>query len=284
VNGRRLSPQKDMSHPLQSYDVFLEPVSRRIRVKFAGRIVADTCGALRFHERGHVPVYYVPAEDVREELLQPSGVSTFYAGKGRATYWDLKFGEYWSENAVWRYGESTTQLGARIRDYYAFDWRAVDVWYEEQEELFTHSHARDPYKRIDVLASGRHIRVIAGNEVIAESRHPIAAFETGVPVLYYLPRQDVRTDLLEPTSTLTHCPYKGTARYWSIRVGERTYNDAVWSYSAPFSEMWKVDGLLAFYPDRVDRYEVDGKVVRDEDWNLSVLDFLARGEFYAGQA
>lgn len=271
-----------MSHPLQSFDVFIEPSARRVRVRFAGQIVADTRAALRFHERGHVPVYYIPVQDVREDLLHASDLTTHSAGKGQARYWDLRFGEYWSENAVWRYGESDTPLGQRIRHYYAFDWRAVDVWYEEQEELYAHSHVRDPFKRIDILPTSRHIRVIVGGEVVADSRHAVAAFETGVPVLYYLPLQDVRTDLLEPTATVSNCPYKGTARYWTIQAGGRSYVDAVWSYSAPFSEMGKVAGMLAFYPERVDRFEVDGKALGEEEWNLSVLDFLAKGNFYAG--
>lgn len=271
-----------MSNFFQAYDVFIEPVERHIRVKFAGQIVADTRAALRFHERGHVPVYYIPSADVREDLLHRSTLKTQYKGKGTASYWDLKSGDYWSENAVWRYMDSSTDLGERIRDYYAFDWNAVDVWYEEQEELFCHSHARDPYKRIDALASSQHVRVYAGNELIADSRHPVAVFETGVPVLYYLPLQDVRTEFLEPTSTVTTCPYKGAARYWSINVGDRIYSDAVWSYAAPFSEIWKVNGLLAFYPERVDRFEVDGKELREQEWNLSILDFLSRGRFYSG--
>ncbi|MFM0101117.1 DUF427 domain-containing protein [Paraburkholderia nemoris] len=269
-----------MSDSLLHYDIFIEPSLRRVKVNFAGQTLVDTRDALLVHERGHVPVYYVPVHQVRDDLLHPSDTTTHSPHKGDARYWDLKYGEDWSENAVWRFTRPSTDVGERLKEYYAFDWRAVDVWYEEDEELFAHSHARDPYKRIDALASSRHVRVVVDDVVVADSCHPVAVFETGVPTLYYLPLQDVRTDLLEPTRTVTHCPYKGAARYWSISVGGKTRQDVVWSYSSPFTDMSKIAGLLAFLPERVDRFEVDGESLGVGDWNFSVLDYFNHGRFF----
>lgn len=78
-------------------------------------------------------------------------------------------------------------------------------------------HARDPHKRVDVLASSRHVRVVIAEETVAETRRPYLLFETSLPTRYYIPRADVRMDVLEPTSMTTRCPYKGIASYWSVK-------------------------------------------------------------------
>src|SRR5437867_1806444 len=84
-----------------------------------------------------------------------------------------------------------------------------------------------------------------------------ATFGTGLPRRTYLPKIDVRLDLLEASDTLTMCPYKGTARYWSVRVRDTPHADLVWSYDAPFRESAPIAGLAAFYDEKVDVY-VDG--------------------------
>lgn len=86
---------------------------------------------------------------------------------------------------------------------------------------------------------------------IAESAHPHILFETGLPVRYYLPRVDVRQELLEPSDTVTHCPYKGQAQYWSVRLGETIHHDIIWSYPTPLPESMRIAGLMSFYDDRV---------------------------------
>jgi uncharacterized protein (DUF427 family) len=86
-------------------------------------------------------------------------------------------------------------------------------------------------------------------------------FETGHHPVYYFPRDDVRTDLMEPTNHRTHCPYKGDASYWSLRVGNRAVENAVWSYEQPLSGMERIKGLLAFYWDKVEHwFEEDEEV------------------------
>ena len=99
-----------------------------------------------------------------------------------------------------------------------FDWDAMDGWFEEDEEIFT--HPRSPYTRVDILDSSRHVRVIVEGVTVAESSGPKLLFETDLPTRFYLPKVDVHMDLLVPTDTDSHCPYKGTARYWSVRVGD----------------------------------------------------------------
>ena len=118
-------------------------------------------------------------------------------------------------------------------------------------------HARDPHKRVDVLVSSRHVQVGIGGEIVADTRRPYLLFETWLPTRYYLPRDDVRMDLLEPSGLTTRCPYKGLATYWSVRVGEATERNVVWSYAEPIPECPKINGLLCFFNERVD-LTVDG--------------------------
>jgi uncharacterized protein (DUF427 family) len=114
---------------------------------------------------------------------------------------------------------------------------------------------------ITVQPGSQHVRVEIGGEVIADSRRPLVLEETRCPVRFYLPRQDVRLDRLERTATHTHCPYKGDASYWSVRVGDRVVEDAAWSYEDPLAEREDIRGHLCFYPSRVDAFIVDGQPV-----------------------
>jgi uncharacterized protein (DUF427 family) len=203
--------------------VRIEPGAKRIRAYLGGEAVADTTQPTLVWEVPYYPTYYFPAADVRTELLQP---------------------EAFEEGA-------TEELRGLIR----LEWDAMDAWFEEDEEVFT--HPRDPYTRIDILASSRHVRVEVDGMTIAESGSPRLLFETGLPVRYYLPKTHVRMDLLAPTESVTHCPYKGQAGYWSVRGGENVREDLAWSYPAPLPEAQKIAGLVSFYNERVDLY-VDG--------------------------
>jgi uncharacterized protein (DUF427 family) len=101
--------------------------------------------------------------------------------------------------------------------------------------------------------------VRVGGVLVAESRRPRLLFETGLPVRYYLPKLDVRLDLLVPSPTRTRCPYKGEAVYWSVQAGGELAEDIVWSYPAPIPEAPKIENLLAFYNEKTD-ITVDGIV------------------------
>src|SRR5262245_29277370 len=100
-------------------------------------------------------------------------------------------------------------------------------------------------------------RVVVGGATVAESTSPRLLFETGLPVRYYMPKTHVRMDLLTPTDSESHCPYKGQAEWWSVRVGEKVHKDLAWSYRTPLPESQKIAGLISFYNEKVDIY-VDG--------------------------
>jgi uncharacterized protein (DUF427 family) len=105
------------------------------------------------------------------------------------------------------------------------------------------------------------VRVELDGVTVADSPRPHILFETGLPPRYYLPLPDVRMDLLRPSDTSSHCPYKGTASYWSVDTGHRVHQDVVWMYRTPLPESQKIAGLACFYNEKVDLY-VDGELVR----------------------
>ena len=227
-----------------------EPSAKRVRVYLGGRPVADSSNPLLVWESPHYPTYYFPAADVDRELLTADDDVAHSPSRGDAQKFTVKAGSTQATGAALLYEESPIE---ELRGHFRFDWEAMDSWFEEDEEIFV--HVRDPHTRIDVLPSSRHVRIEVDGVTVAESRNARLLFETGLPIRYYLPKTHVRMDLLERTDTVTRCPYKGTAEYWSIRVGDTVHKDLVWSYRTPLPESQKVAGLVAFY--KVDIY-VDG--------------------------
>ena len=106
--------------------------------------------------------------------------------------------------------------------------------------------------RIAITPTDLHVVVRVGDETVADSFAPVLLEEKGLPARYYLPRHDVRTDLLRPTDHRTTCPWKGEASYWSLEVAGTTYENLVWSYETPIPEAKLIAGLLCFYNERVD--------------------------------
>jgi uncharacterized protein (DUF427 family) len=169
---------------------------------------------------------------------------------------DVKVGGATAPGAARRYPASPLE---QLRGLVRLDWNAMSEWMEEDEPIYR--HARDPYHRVDILASSRHVRVEVDGVTVADSRQPRILFETGLPPRYYLPLTDVRMDLLRDSATQTQCPYKGTASYRSVDAGQGLREDLVWIYRSPLPESQKVAGLACFYDEKVTVY-VDG--VRQE--------------------
>ncbi len=240
------------------YKVTLERSPRRVRVKFNGETIADSNAAHLLFETRHLPVYYFPRADVRMDKLMPTEHHTFCPYKGRAAYWTIRVGDKVSENAVWGYPDPYDEVPA-LKDFVAFYWDRVDGWYEEDEEIFV--HPRDPYKRVDVVASSRHVQVVVGGQIVADTKRARFLFETRLPTRYYIPPEDVRMDLLVPSDKATACPYKGKARYHSVKIGQEVFPDIVWSYPDPIPECPKIKGHLCFFNELVDEIRVDGVAV-----------------------
>jgi uncharacterized protein (DUF427 family) len=235
--------------------LYFEDSPRRVRVVFGGETVADSRRVKLMHEKGLLPVYYFPEEDVRMDLLEESNDTTYCPFKGDASYWSVQVGDTVAENAVWSYPEPIDSAPP-LAGYLAFYWRMMDHWYEEDEEVFV--HPRDPYHRVDVLESSRHVKVAVNGEVVAETERPTILFETGLPPRYYIPPEDVREDVLARSEKMTRCPYKGVASYYSVQAGGEQMEDLVWYYPEPIPEAAKIRGHLAFFNERVD-LDVEGE-------------------------
>ena len=231
----------------------VEPGTKRIRTYLGGELVADTARPLLVWEVPYYPTYYFPADDVRTELLEPDDGRSHSPSRGEGTTFTVRAGGKRALGAALRYESSPIE---ELRDRVRFEWGAMDAWFEEDEEVYT--HARDPHTRVDILASSRHVRVEVEGTTIAQSASPRLLFETGLTVRCYLPKPHVRMDLLELSDTVTHCPYKGRAETWSVRIGERLHEDLAWSYPAPLPESERIAGLIAFYNEKVDLF-IDGE-------------------------
>jgi uncharacterized protein (DUF427 family) len=235
--------------------IYFEDSPRRIRAIFAGETVVDSRHAKLLHEQKRLPIYYFPEDEVRTELLEPSDRSTHCPWKGDASYWSVRVGDRVAENAVWGYPEPI-EGAPPLAGYLAFYWDRLDQWLEEDEEAIV--HARDPYHRVDILDSSRHVRISVLGEVVAETRRPKVIYETGLPPRWYIPREDIRADVLAESDKQTGCAYKGYASYWSVRVNGEVETDLVWSYPEPRADAERIKGYLAFFNERID-LEVDGE-------------------------
>lgn len=227
--------------------VKIEQSERRVRVMLGGEIVADTTRPLLVWEVPYYPTYYFPEADVRTDLLVETGETRRSPSRGEATQHVVKVNG--AEGTAYSFPEPKID---EIAGHYAFVWKTMDHWFEEDEEVFV--HARDPYTRIDIVNSSRRVRVAIDEETVADTTNAMFLFETGLPTRYYIPKTDVRFDLLTPTDTQTACPYKGTARYWSVTVDGETHEDILWGYDTPLPESQKVTGMVCFYNEKVDIY------------------------------
>jgi uncharacterized protein (DUF427 family) len=232
------------------------PTAKRVRAWFGGRPVVDSTRSVLLLERGHWPVFYFPRSDVPAELLSRSNHRTHCPHKGDASYWSLEVNGRRAENAVWSY-EDPLESFTDLAGYLAFAWDDMEAWYEEDVEIL--GHARDPFHRVDILPSARKVAAVLDGDVIAESDKALFVYETGIRPRYYFPQSDVKTERLIESRHHTNCPYKGRARYWSLRRAGEPLENAVWSYPTPYLEAAALAGTLAFYDERLDALLIDGE-------------------------
>lgn len=231
----------------------VETSDKRVRAYAGGHLVADSRTPVLVWEIPYYPTYYLPLADVHAEL-KPTGDTEHSPSRGDATLYDVVVGGSVVRAAASRYLDSPVP---ELRDVVKLHFGAMDEWLEEDEPIYV--HPRDPYKRVDILASSRHVQVRLDGVLVADSHQPRILFETGLPPRYYLPLSDVRMDLLRPSDTESHCPYKGTAAYWTVDTGAGRHEDVVWIYRTPLPESQKIAGLACFYSEKVD-VTIDGEL------------------------
>jgi uncharacterized protein (DUF427 family) len=228
--------------------LLMHPFPRRVRAEFAGQTVLDTRNGVLLHETGLPPAFYVPEADLRSELLEDTEHSTHCPFKGDASYRSIRVGDRVAENAVWAYREPLP-AAHWLSGYASVYWSAVDRWWDEDDEAV--GHLPDPFHRVDIRATSQRVRVLAGEQVLAESTQALVLSETGLPNRYYLPESDVRGELLKPTESRTVCPYKGWASYWTVTLDGQELTDAVWSYLEPLPESTRIAGYQSFLHDDI---------------------------------
>ncbi|VXA96903.1 DUF427 domain-containing protein [Aeromicrobium sp. 9AM] len=220
-------------------------------------VVDSRAPMLFFEDSFPVPGYAFADEDVRLDVLRPAADpppegSFFYRPKGPVTQWyDLHVDGRVVRHAAWRRDDPA------IVDWLVLSWQpgVLDRWMEEEEEVI--EHPRDPHKRVEAIASSRHVVVSLDGVELADSRSSVMLYETDLPTRYYLPRSDVRLDALEPSGNRSRCPYKGAAvEYWSVRDHADAQHVA-WSYADPYAAVGKIAGRVAFYNELVD-IAIDG--------------------------
>jgi uncharacterized protein (DUF427 family) len=205
--------------------LFVDPSPRRIRAARGGETVIDSRRAKLLHRHGMLARYFFPRDDVRWEALR-----------------DLE-------------PVLPPADAPGLDDHVTFAWDELDAWFEEDEQLM--AHAIDPYHRVDVRPTSRHVVAGAAGAVLADTRRARALFETGLPVRWYLPREDVLSDL-EPSDLRTQCAYKGEASYFSVRAGGGLLENVAWTYREPRHDASAVRDLVCFFNEQVD-LDVDGE-------------------------
>jgi uncharacterized protein (DUF427 family) len=230
----------------------IEPVPRRVRAVLAGVTVLDTLRARYVWEWPPYPQFYIPLADVAPGVLLDEDHAQRLS-RGTARRHALQVDDVRRPAAARVYGADALP---GLADHVRFEWDALDAWYEEDEQVYV--HPRSPYARVDALRSSRPVRIEVDGVVLAEAASSVVVFETGLPPRHYLDRTALRTEHLEPSATVTACPYKGTTGgYWSALVGGQLHADLAWSYTFPTRELLPIAGLVAFYNERVDLF-VDG--------------------------
>ena len=233
-----------------------EPIDKWVRGRLGGEVVVESRAPLLVWQGHFPPVYAFGRDEVADGVLTPAdppvrdGFSFFAPQLPVAHWYDVTAGGQVLEAAAWALDDEA------VADRVVLTWEPGLLEWTEEDEPVT-GHPRDPHKRVEALPSSRRVEVAVDGVTLARSDRPVLLFETDLPTRFYLPREDVRLDLLEPTDNVSVCPYKGRADgYWTW-PGPPTLPNVAWSYSTPAPAVGAVAGRVAFYNELVD-LSVDG--------------------------
>lgn len=244
------------AQPLPERLLFAEPLRRRMRVKLADQWIADSEDVVLLHEPGRYPVAYFPIESVYGGVLIPEDRRTAHRDLGDTTWFNVGVRGRRIAHAAWQH-VSLPGHASVLERRIAFAWRAMDGFYEEDERIV--GHAADPYHRIDIRQTSRHLVVKSRGRVIADTRRPRVLFESGYAPRWYVPREDVDEAALTLIDVQSFCPYKGVATYYEIGHEKQ----AAWSYLDAWQEVERISDFVSFEPDKVEVF-IDGKPLRFE--------------------
>jgi len=255
--------------PLPERLLYAEPLRRRMRVRFADRWIADSEDVISLHEPGRYPVAYFPRGDIDSDILIAEDRVTQHRDLGDTQWFTAKVAEREANHSAWQH-VGLPQHAAVLAGRLAFAWRAMDAFHEENERIV--GHAADAYHRIDIRSTSRHLVVKDGEQVIADTKHPLALYESGFAPRWYVPREDIHETALKLVDIQTFCPYKGICSYYDIGSRQR----AAWSYINAWPEVGRVTNLVSFEPDKIDVY-LDGKQLQLEPGQTVIPHGVDRG-------
>jgi uncharacterized protein (DUF427 family) len=257
------------AQPLPERLLFAEPLRRRMRVRFGEHPIAESDGVVLLHEPGRYPVAYFPRADIDAGILVDENRVTQHRDLGDVNWFTVRAGDREANHAAWQY-TSLPAHAAVLDGRVAFAWRAMDAFYEEDERIV--GHASDFYHRIDIRSTSRHLVVRDGDQVVADTKRPLALYESGFAPRWYVPREDIDASALNPVDGQTFCPYKGLASYYDIGSGRK----AAWSYEHAWPEVARVSNLVSFEPDKIDVY-LDGEQLHLEPGQTVISHGVDRG-------
>jgi uncharacterized protein (DUF427 family) len=236
--------------------LYAEPLRRRLRAELGGRTVVQSDDAVLLFEPGRYPVAYFPLADFADGALRATAHRTHHPDLGETAWFEVGGDTREAPRAAWQH-VALPGHAAILDGMVALAWRAMDAFYEEDERIL--GHAADPYHRIDVRRTSRHLVVRAGGRVVADTDSPLVLYESGFAPRWYVPRADVVADALSLAERQTFCPYKGIASYYDVDG----VANAAWSYRAPLDDMAAIGDLVSFEPDRVE-VTLDGERLEAE--------------------
>ena len=271
--GRFLVPK-----PLPKRLLYVEPLRRRMRVRFGGNWIADSEHVLLLFEPGHYPMAYFLDTDVFPDTLQPTEHTTRHPDLGLTSWYTVRAAEQSAPRGAWQHIDLPAYASV-LQGRVAFAWPSMDAFYEEDERIV--GHAADSYHRIDIRQTSRHLVVRHSDRIIADTKRPIVLYESGFAPRWYVPPADVDDSALTPVERQTFCPYKGLCSYYNIGDAHL----AVWSYPEAYPEVGRISTFLSFEPDIVS-LQLDGKQLHLEpgqtviphgsDRELTVAELLPR--------
>lgn len=224
--------------------LYAEPLRRRMRVRFGGSWIADTEDVILLFEPGHYPMAYFREADIAPGTLELTGHTTRHPDLGPTSWYAVRAGGNTAPRGAWQHTglpNYTQELQGRV----AFAWPAMEAFFEEDERIM--GHAADSYHRIDIRQSSRHLVVRHRERIIADTKRPLALYESGFAPRWYVPRADIDEAELTPVAHRTFCPYKGLCSYYDIDEARL----AAWSYREAYAEVGRINDLVSFEPDIV---------------------------------
>lgn len=244
--GRFLVPE-----PLPGKLLYIEPLRRRMRVRFGGVWIAESEDVLLLFEPGHYPMAYFPKGNVSTNALELTEHTTQHPELGLTSWYTVLGGEQRASRGAWEH-VNLPAYASDLQGRVAFAWPAMDAFYEEDERIV--GHAADSYHRIDIRQSSRNLIVRHSDRIVADTKRPLVLYESGFAPRWYVQRADVDESALTSVDHQTFCPYKGVCSYYDIGDAHL----AVWSYREAYPEVGRISDFVSFEPDIVS-VQLDGK-------------------------